>query len=361
MPSLLKNSFLVVLILLLATVTFSQAATAEKSAEALQQEEGLKAAQAKTVEEMKKIIATVNDVDITEEALQNIIRLYMPSMAFHQSVSPRKLRQIRAKSLKKIIDDEIFYAEAKVLKIKPDEKEIKASIKRLKKGLKKGTSLDVILENSGMTMEELKDDIRKTAMIALIKEHKETELKENVATLVTDEYMKDYYDKNQDKFIEPERLLVSEILVKADPGGGRKGWKKSLEKIQGIEKRIRGGEDFAVVAKEVSEDTYAKNGGDMGWAHKGSLSEALEIAISPLKIGEISKPVQSLYGYHLMKLNDKAPEVLKQYADLNLDRLRGQLSGSAYEDLWTKWFDEIKAKCTITVLDAKKNKEDKKN
>ncbi len=354
MPSLLKNSFLAVLILLLS-VTFSEAATEETSA--------VDPDQAKIADEMKKVVATVNDTEITEEGLQNVVRLFMPSLAFHQSVSERKLREIRMKSLNKIIDDEIFYTEAEVLKIKPDEKEVKASIRRLKKGLNQGVTLDMVLKNSGMTMEDLKNDIRKTAKIALIKDRKGTELKETVDALVTDEYMRDYYDKNQKKFVEPERLLVSEILIKSDPGGGRKGWKKSLEKAQAIEKRIRDGEDFATVAKEVSEDTYAKNGGDMGWVHKGSLSQALETAVAALKVGEMSAPTQSLYGYHLLQLNDKAPEVLKKYDDLNLKRLRAQLSDSAYKDLWDKWYNSIRAKCTITVLDKdliRKKKAEKK-
>ncbi len=343
MPSLLKNSFLAVLILL-ATVTFSQAATEDTTTP-------VDPALAQAAEEMKKVVATVDDTEVTEEGLQNVVRLFMPSLAFHQGVSERKLREIRGKAFKTIIDNEIFYAEAKVLNIKPDEKEIKASIKRLKKGLNKGVTLDMVLKNSDMTMDDLKSDIRKTAMVALIKDRKTTELQEAADALVTDEYMKDYYDKNQNKFVEPERLLVSEILVKADPGSGRKGWKKIYEKTQAIEKRIRDGEDFATVAKEVSEDTYAKNGGDMGWVHQGSLSPTLETAVSALKIGEMSAPTQSLYGYHLLQLNDKAPELLKKYDDLNLKKLRQQLSGSAYKALWDKWYNEIRAKVTITVID----------
>jgi peptidyl-prolyl cis-trans isomerase D len=76
-----------------------------------------------------------------------------------------------------------------------------------------------------------------------------------------------------------------------------------------IYNRVIGGEDFAEVAKEVSQDNSAANGGDLGWFGKGRMVKPFEEAAFKLKnIGDISQPVQSTFGWHIIKLTGRKME-----------------------------------------------------
>ncbi|NNU89636.1 peptidylprolyl isomerase [Anoxybacillus sp. CHMUD] len=105
---------------------------------------------------------------------------------------------------------------------------------------------------------------------------------------VTDEELKKYYNEYKPK------VKASHILV--DDEKTAKDIKAKLEK----------GEDFAELAKEYSKDTgSAQNGGDLGWFGPGKMVEEFEKAAYALKVGEISDPVKTQFGYHIIKVTDK--------------------------------------------------------
>ncbi|TCP29280.1 foldase protein PrsA [Scopulibacillus darangshiensis] len=107
---------------------------------------------------------------------------------------------------------------------------------------------------------------------------------------VSEKEMKDYWDKNKDKLKE---VKASHILVKD---------KKTADEI---EKKLKNGEDFAKLAKKYSTDPSKDKGGDLGWFHKGEMVKDFEKKAFELKKGQISDPVKSQYGYHIIKVTGK--------------------------------------------------------
>jgi foldase protein PrsA len=105
---------------------------------------------------------------------------------------------------------------------------------------------------------------------------------------VTEEEMKKYYDEYKPK------IKASHILVDDE---------KTANEIKA---KLDKGEDFAKLAKEYSKDPgSAEKGGDLGWFGSGEMVKEFEDAAYALKAGEISKPVKSEYGYHIIKVTDK--------------------------------------------------------
>ena len=113
---------------------------------------------------------------------------------------------------------------------------------------------------------------------------------------VTPEELQGYYDTHRDSFLASEEFRVSHILV------------KTAGEAADLKKRSTQGEDFSSLARKASLDASTKsNGGDLGKIKKGQTVPEFEQAVLKLKPGEVSEPVATQFGYHLIKLIERRP------------------------------------------------------
>jgi peptidyl-prolyl cis-trans isomerase D len=151
---------------------------------------------------------------------------------------------------------------------------------------------------------------------------------------VSDRDVETYYAEHGSEFEQPRRVHVAHVLVRVPTVGGSDSENKAKAKIEGVIKRAQGGEDFAKLAREVSEDTAnAQQGGDLGFVGPGELVPQFEQAAFSLKKGEVSPaPVRTPFGYHAIKVLDvkeggKTP--LKDVAATIKDKLMAEASDKA--------------------------------
>ena len=127
---------------------------------------------------------------------------------------------------------------------------------------------------------------------------------------VTDEKLRAYYQEQKELYTTKERRRISHILFAVNDQTSDAA---ALEKAKQARELLKT-EEFATVAKELSDDKLtAKNGGDLGLFEKGVMEKAFEEAASTLKLGEVSEPVRSAFGYHLIKVTELVPGVIKPY------------------------------------------------
>lgn len=110
---------------------------------------------------------------------------------------------------------------------------------------------------------------------------------------ITDDEVLDYYNKNKDTLFSPTTYTASHILIEDE---------SEAKKILG---EIENGLDFAEAAKKYSIDPSKDNGGSLGTFPKGVMVAEFQEGLDKLSIGEVSEPVKSQFGYHLIKLDDK--------------------------------------------------------
>ena len=126
-----------------------------------------------------------------------------------------------------------------------------------------------------------------------------------LAVTVSDAEVEAYYKEHAAEFDEPKRLRVSHVLVRVPPVGGSDAENAAKAKVEDVIKRAKGGEDFAKLAREISEDkASAVQGGDLGFVGAGELVAPFEQAAFALKKGEISAPVRTPFGYHAIRVLD---------------------------------------------------------
>lgn len=149
---------------------------------------------------------------------------------------------------------------------------------------------------------------------------------------VTDDEIATQYELKKSGLTNPEKRKAAHILLSVNGNE-----EEVRTKIENIAKRISDGEDFATVAKEVSEDPgSAERGGDLGWVAKGDMVKPFEDKLFSMQPGEISGPVLSDFGYHLIKLEEiKEAEIppLDEIKDTLVDEIKQE---KASEDFLTK-------------------------
>ncbi len=170
--------------------------------------------------------------------------------------------------LKELIKEELLYLEAKKHGLKRD-KDVKKRLKQFEK---------------------------KTLISALLTK----EIGEKIK--VDDKEVREFYDKNRDEIRVGSEIRAKHILV---------GTKEEAENIY---KRIQKGESFSSLAKKYSKDKRsAQNGGDLGFFGKGKMAPEFEKAVRRMKTGELSKPLITRYGYHIVQITEKKTGVLPDF------------------------------------------------
>ncbi|MES9969974.1 MAG: peptidyl-prolyl cis-trans isomerase, partial [Candidatus Thiodiazotropha sp.] len=120
---------------------------------------------------------------------------------------------------------------------------------------------------------------------------------------VNEEVLRGYYENNEDEFGLPEQRQASHILILAAADAEQSAVDEAQAKIDALAERLSNGESFAELAKQNSQDPgSAASGGDLGLFGKGVMDPAFEAAVFALEEGEVSEPVRSSFGFHLIKL-----------------------------------------------------------
>ena len=133
----------------------------------------------------------------------------------------------------------------------------------------------------------------------------------------TEDELKRAYAEEAARYVIPEKRRASHILIPLPLQASEDQIKQAQAKIDDVAKQARAGTDFATLARKYSADSVtAGHGGDLGEVRREALPKELETAIYSLKPGEISQPVRSTYGYHLVKLTGLVPEKRKSFADV---------------------------------------------
>ena len=189
-------------------------------------------------------------------------------------------------------------------------------------------------------------------------------LKRELSLNITDAQVKEYYSNHTAAFEEPEKVHVRHILLMTiDPSAGVSlttnavAAKRKL--IDEIQKRVTGGEDFAALAKQYSEDPGSKEkGGELQSFARGDMVPEFEAAAFALKAGQVSDVITTKYGFHVIKgidkspakkygLSDNIPQIDKTPADI----CKAELETEQIRELAPAFIDKLRLAYNVEILD----------
>jgi parvulin-like peptidyl-prolyl isomerase len=155
-----------------------------------------------------------------------------------------------------------------------------------------------------------------------------------IAEKVTDKLLAEEYAKFVQEMKGKEEIKVKHILV------------KTLKEAESIKQRLSKGEKFADLAKKLSEDTRSKSkGGELGYFAKGQTDPAFEEKAFSLKKGEVSSPVETQFGYHVIQLVDKRPITLPSKEE-GMSIVKAKLSKAAVET----YIEDLNSQFDVKIL-----------
>jgi parvulin-like peptidyl-prolyl isomerase len=184
----------------------------------------------------------------------------------------------------------------------------------------------------------------------------ETVLERELKVVITDEDVKKYYDENPARFEQPETLRVSHILLAIrDPRTGQDFSddvkKDKLKKAEDLLKRIRGGEDFAKLARDFSEDTGSKErGGELPPFPRGQMVAEFETAAFALKTNQVSEVVSTVFGYHIIKALEKIPARKTELAKM-ADDVKQFLKAQELQKGLSDYVAKLRKDAGVEILD----------
>jgi peptidyl-prolyl cis-trans isomerase C len=245
----------------------------------------------------KKILATVNGNEITTEDVDNTLKRINPSQMQHYNTEQGK-KQL----LDELIRQELFYLDA--LENKLDNE-----------------------ESFTFQLEKIK--------VELLKQYSIQKLFATVH--IEDKELLEHYNNNKSKYMLPESVKASHILVESE--------EKALE----LKSKIDEGLDFGEAAKEISSCPSKNNGGDLGYFSRGRMVPEFEAASFSMNINEISNPIKTQFGYHLIKVTDKKPAEAKPFDEVK-NTIQQKLLQLKQQDLYIKKAEDLKIKYPVELL-----------
>ncbi len=240
------------------------------------------------------IVAIVDKEKITKEQLEKE----------YNGLSP-DFRNVFTKEtlLRQLIADKLILGEAKNENIEVSDEEFSQILDQAVLGLPQGITLEQLAENQGFSLDEFKVKIMEQLIVKRY-------LDKNVVVKNVDlDEANAFFDANKEKLKKPEMVNASHILVKTKPEADE------------IVTQLKDGASFEELAKEKSLDPGTKiNGGNLGYFGRGQMVKEFENTAFNLNVGDVSAPVQTEFGFHVIKVYDRKPET-----EANFDDLKGQI------------------------------------
>lgn len=287
-------------------------------------------------------VEKVNGAPITRADLDRALKAMLGQNGDPKKLAPETLKQATEAALNQLTAAELLYQAGMKLEIKDLDKQVSARIAQSKYQYPSQAEFDKALNSVQMTQKDLEEAARKDIVINnLIQQRFAGQVK------VSDAEVRKYYEENKAKqFTRGERIKVSHILIGVAKDAAPEAKKQAREKALAVLKRVKGGAPFAEVAKAESTSPTKEQGGSLGIVGKGQTVPAFETAAFALKAGEISGVVETEFGYHVIKVEEKLKPATDRYDDVK-NQIASNINREKMRLLIASYVEELRGKAKI--------------
>ncbi|MGZ8983725.1 MAG: peptidylprolyl isomerase [Methylotenera sp.] len=268
-------------------------------------------AQAAEVVKLDRIVAIVDQTVVTEQELESRIRTVTAQFKKQGTELPAE-NILRKQILERLISDTLQLQYAAQTGLKVDDNQLDKTIERIAAQNQMSlTEFGEALAKDGISMIKFRSDIRNEITIARLRE-REVDSRVNVSESEIDNFLTTQASSNESQ----DEFEISHILIRTPEEGSTEDVQKAKAKVDDAIKALQAGTSFAKVSASFSDAPNALEGGSLGWKSSTQMPALFLDALKAMQVGDISQPLRSPNGFHILKLTSKrggnSPLVIEQ-------------------------------------------------
>jgi peptidyl-prolyl cis-trans isomerase SurA len=243
-----------------------------------------------------------------------------------------------------IVAEKLLAAQAAALQLEVTDQQIAAAIEDIKtRNHFDDDALARALAEQGLDLAAFRAQIRRE-----LETYQVLQQRVRGKVKVSDEDLRSYYQSHPQEFGGEDELHVRHIFLPLPEDAGKADAARARAAGEKVLQRLRTGEDFAKVAREVSKGPSAPDGGDLGWLRRGTIQKALEDAAFALKDGEISGLVRAGPGLHILKVEGRRRGGERSFEDAK-EEIRTRLLDEQVAQTRQQYLEELRRGAAIEV------------
>lgn len=278
------------------------------------------------------VVALVNGQPIMAEELSKRFHAIIEQNDLDSATSPDEytLYQLKEGALQELVQRTLIAQQAKEQGVTVSAEEIQQRVQQVQAEYNE-TAIETILQEQGQTYVEWEKAQRENILM-----EKLTNLNMGSMITVSDEEVRQYYERHEEHYDHPAQIRASQILT------------YDRERADRALQEIRDGRHFAEVARRYSESSDAQDGGNLGFFAKGVMPPEFDEVLFNLKMGEVSDVVKTPYGYQIFQLTGQR-EAHRVSFDEAQAQIRSKLEQQKRMFAIDLWITELQANSDIQI------------
>lgn len=290
----------------------------------------------------ENIAARVNGSSITYQDLDGEFRS-RTRVSFETVQDDPRAQAARKQLLEQLIDEHLLLAEAERRKFQVTTAVVDERVENIRKRFPSEEVFNQALSSSGMTLQKLKENIRQGLLRQQVIDQ---EVLQKVSA--SPEELQSFFREHKDDYVEEETVHAKHILFRVAADASPEDEKKAQARAMAVLAKAKKGEDFAKLAQEFSEGPTKDRGGDLGYFGRGKMVKPFEDAAFKLKAGQISDPVRTTFGYHIIKVEDRKEAKRLTYEEAE-DQVKERVTEEKAMTIYRQYVHTLRGKAKVTV------------
>lgn len=278
---------------------------------------------------LRAVVATVNGQSIDLGEFERALGEEKALLKGEIPLKEEETESLREQVLANLIRERIMIQRARDLSLTIEETELNARVDEIRKDY--NGQFEALFTEDGIRLPEWKEALRKRTLL-----EKLITRDVNAKIRITDDEVEQYYKGRRGAYTTDRRVRVAQIVL------------HDRDRAERVLKRLKAGEDFGKVAREVSIGPEATAGGDLGFFERGVMPEAIDRMVFSLPEGKMSRVVQSPYGFHIFKVLGQAAAGGRKFAEVR-ERVAADLRKQKEAEAYNIWIEELQAKAAIRI------------
>lgn len=278
----------------------------------------------------RKVLARVDGMEITLERFQDSWKRFISESEPALDIKGEEMKELKRGLLNQLIEEELILQEGRSMGLEVKDEEVSREIEGIKKEYKEEGLQAVILQRY-RGMEGWEEELKRKLLIRKV-------IDEVIApgVEVREEEAFNYYKDHPGEYNVREQVRARMIVVGTEEEANR------------IRARLKKGEEFAMVAEEVSLGPEGKRGGDLGFFGRGEMLKEFEDVVFTLPVGKLSPVVKTPYGYHIFLVEERRKARVLRYPEVR-EKIMAWLKMEKVDKEFQDWVKRLKERARIEV------------